>query len=112
MQFKTKIETNIVLDFLKNKFDSSINKVEFLTGGEGSQAFSFGNNEKDYVIRINKNSNRAFLKDKYAFENYGKFIPIPKIYQIGQLDNGYYFAILQFLKKLKGLILPVYPISR
>ena len=38
---KTKIEKNIVFSYIKNNFDNSVSNLNFISGGEMSQAFSF-----------------------------------------------------------------------
>lgn len=90
---KTKINKDLVLDFLKENFDASITNIEFISGGESSQAFSFHSDKGNFVIRINSNK-RSFEKDEYAFNTFAsEKIPIPKIVRIGQIDEKYYFAI-------------------
>jgi hygromycin-B 4-O-kinase len=90
---KTKIDQEIVFSYIKNNFDNSISNLEFINGGEMSQAFSFKTDKGNFVIRVNKDS-RSFYKDKYTFEHFGgKGVPIPKITEIGQIDDFYYFAI-------------------
>ena len=90
---KTKINQDIVFSFVKNNFDDSISNLEFINGGEMSQAFSFQTNRGNFVIRVNT-SPRSFYKDEKAFERFSdKGVPIPKIIKIGQIDHVYYFAI-------------------
>lgn len=90
---KTKIDQEIVFSFIKNNFDNSVSNLEFINGGEISQAFSFQTNKGNFVIRVNTNS-KSFYKDQYAFERFGnKGIPIPKIITIGHIDDIYHFAI-------------------
>ena len=96
---KTKIEEKIVLDYIKNNFDSSVTNLKFIDGGETSQAFSFDTNTGSFVIRVNK-SDRAFYKDAYAYDHFAcEAIPIPKIIEIGKLDDNFSFAIS---KKAEG----------
>jgi hygromycin-B 4-O-kinase len=90
---KTKIDKNIVFLYLKNNFDDSVSNLEFINGGEMSQAFSFQISKGNFIIRVNTSS-RSFYKDQKAFEIFGnKGIPIPKIIKIGQIDDVYHFAI-------------------
>lgn len=90
---KTKIASEIVLAFLKNNFDNSVESVEFIKGGEMSQAFSFTAKNGNFVIRVNT-SPRSFYKDDYAYKHFANpKIPIPEIIQIGKLDDYYHFAI-------------------
>jgi hygromycin-B 4-O-kinase len=90
---KTKINQDIVFSYIKDNFDNSISNLEFINGGEMSQAFSFQTSKGNFVIRVNTSS-RSFLKDQKAFDLFGnKGIPIPKIIKIGQIDDVYFFAI-------------------
>ena len=90
---KTKIDQEIVFSYIKNNFDNSIFDLEFINGGEMSQAFSFQTSKGNFVIRVNTSS-RSFYKDQKAFELFGnKGIPIPKIIKIGRIDDVYHFAI-------------------
>ncbi len=90
---KTKINKDLVLTFLNENFDASITDIEFIAGGESSQAFSFQSEKGDFVIRINGDKN-SFEKDEYAFNTFAsEKIPIPKIIRIGQINEKYYFAI-------------------
>ncbi len=96
---KTKINQDIVFSYIKDNFDSSISNLEFINGGEISQAFSFQTSKGNFVIRVNKSS-RSFYKDKNVFERFGdKGIPIPEIIKIEQIDEVYHFAIS---KKAEG----------
>lgn len=90
---KTKIDQEIVFLYIKNNFDNSISSLDFINGGEMSQAFSFRTNKGNFVIRVNTSS-RSFYKNQYAFQHFGgKGIPIPEIIKIGQIDDVYHFAI-------------------
>ncbi len=94
--FKTKIDQEKVLQYLKDSFDDSIDSVEFITGGEGSQAFGFSTENGDFIIRVNVHSSNDFRKDAYAADHFStKDIPIPKIVEIGKIDDTYHFAISQ-----------------
>lgn len=96
---KTKIEKNLVLGFLRNKYKKRIRNLKLLKGGETSQAFSFSINEKNYVIRVLNREGNGFDKDKYAYDNFSsKLIPIPKILDIGKFDT-YNYAISE---KVRG----------
>lgn len=90
---KTKIDQEYVFSYLKNNFDNTTSNLEFINGGEMSQAFRFKTAQGNFVIRVNTDS-RSFYKDKYAFEHFAyKEIPIPRIIKIGKIDDVYHFAI-------------------
>lgn len=91
---KTIIDSEAVCSFLKDNFSNTISKPDSIVGGEGSQAFSFVQNGKGYVIRINKHHTLGFKKDEYAFLNFSKYgVPIPEIIQIGKIDSQYRYCI-------------------
>ena len=94
--YKTIIDEELVISCLKDNFSSNISNLEKITGGEGSQAYSFKVKKKEYIIRINKHYDLGFKKDEYAYKNYSKEnIPIPKIYKIGKINNEYHFCVSQ-----------------
>ena len=100
--FKTVIDQDKVLTYLKHNFDESVADLTYIKGGEGSQAFSFTASDGDYVIRINTRID-PFYKDAYAFDHFAsKHIPIPRIFEIGKIDDTYTFAIS---KKVEGRII-------
>lgn len=91
---KTSIDIDVVIALLEGLYPGEISHVEFVAGGEGSQAFSFKKGDEGFIVRINRHSDEGFKKDQLAFLQYGSgIIPIPEIVQIGQMQNGYYFAI-------------------
>ena len=91
--FKTKIDQELVTTFLKEKFDNTITQIEFLKGGESSQAFAFQSKGEGFVIRVNSNE-QNFEKDKYVAEHFAsKQIPAPRIIEIGKFDEKLFYAI-------------------
>ncbi len=95
---KTKVKPEEVVAFLKKNFDSNISSVNFLKGGELSQACSFSTPDNKFIIRINKNR-KTYDKDKYAFEHFANVnIPIPEILEIGQFNENLFFAISKMAK--------------
>ncbi|MBP7832306.1 MAG: aminoglycoside phosphotransferase family protein [Candidatus Levybacteria bacterium] len=99
---KTKINQEEVLSFLQKEIDPQIDSVEFLTGGEMSQAFGFKSKNKEYVIRFFKWDD-AFRKDKFAHDNYSSDkLPIPKVYEIDKYSNELFYCISS---RAKGIVL-------
>ena len=91
---KTKIDQEKVLHYLKENFNASIEGVEFIAGGESSQAFSFHTANGNFIIRVNTHDGHGFRKDAYAHDHFAtKDIPIPKIIEVGKMDEAYHFAI-------------------
>lgn len=90
---KTKINSEEVLAFLKKKVDSSIASVEFLKGGELSQACAFSTPKGDFIIRINKDK-YTYEKDKYAFDHFASVsIPVPEVLDISEFNEKLFYAI-------------------
>ena len=97
---KTTIEREAVISFLNLYYKNPITNLLFIGGGEGSQAFSFEIDQKNFILRVNKHSNNGFKKDQYAFSNFEeKDVPIPEIIDIGEIDNDLFFALS---KKVDG----------
>ncbi|MCX6755778.1 MAG: aminoglycoside phosphotransferase family protein [Candidatus Nomurabacteria bacterium] len=90
---KTKIDQDLVLSFLRENFDPEIKELEFLKGGESSQAFAFNSKGLDLVARVNKGA-RSFYKDEYASKYFTKKdLPIPEIIETVKLDDIHYVCI-------------------
>src|SRR3989338_9388426 len=90
---KTKISPEEVVTFLRKNVYSSISTVEFLKGGELSQACAFSTHKGDFVIRINKDK-YTYEKDKYAFASFaGAGIPVPEVLEIGKFNEQLFYAI-------------------
>lgn len=90
---KTKIKVEKVASFLENHFNQPIRDLAYIEGGEGSQAFSFGLKNKEYVVRINTRD-YSFKRDRYAYEHFrSDQVPIPQIIEIGKLDDKFHYAI-------------------
>lgn len=91
---KTTIQADSVLEFLQSIYAEPVTHFEMITGGESSQAYSFRIQSHDYVVRINKHTTEGFKKDEYAWKHFASDrIPIPRVYQIGKMPNGYSFCI-------------------
>jgi len=90
---KTQITDNFVLDFLRKKYPTSEIVLQRIKGGELSQAFRFSINNVSKILRFNVTSSECFQKDKVCYDKFSKYgIPIPEIYEVGEID-GYYYAI-------------------
>ncbi|MFA7192182.1 MAG: aminoglycoside phosphotransferase family protein [Candidatus Paceibacterota bacterium] len=90
---KTKIDQSLVLSFLRENFDAEIKELEFLKGGESSQAFAFNSKGMDLVARVNKGA-RSFYKDEYASKYFTKStLPIPEIIETVKFDDIHFLCI-------------------
>lgn len=95
---KTKVNQKEVINFLKDNFDKNIPSLQFIKGGEMSQAYSFNTSKGSFVIRINKDK-WSYEKDKYAYEHFRtSSILIPKILKIGNFNEKLYFALSEAVK--------------
>lgn len=92
---KTKIDNEVVLNFLKSDFAPDIQSLTTIKEGETSQAFSFSSKDSEFIIRVNPKKH-GFEKDKYAYEHFNsQKVPIPKTFQIGQLSDNFYYSITE-----------------
>ncbi|HRH32768.1 MAG TPA: aminoglycoside phosphotransferase family protein [bacterium] len=97
---KTKIEQAAVQSFLESHYKTPISDLVTISGGEGSQAFSFEINGEALILRVNRHSDSGFKKDRYAFEHFkSQQIPIPEVVEVGEMEDGQYFSIS---KKVEG----------
>lgn len=86
---KREITTKEASTFLSEHYPSEATSLKELMGGKHSKAFSYEHSGQGLIIRFNT-EDRGFLKDKYAFEHFGKNIPIPKVVEIGTYKDLYY----------------------
>ncbi len=85
---KTRIDSRIVLRFLRKKFDASLHTLTLLKGGELSEAFSvIGKGNRNLIVRVNNNS-ESFAKDLFAYEHFRSAnIPIPEVLFMEAMQN-------------------------
>jgi hygromycin-B 4-O-kinase len=94
MSHKTEINIEVIRDFLTTKFNGNVSKLEFISGGESSQAFGFNVHDEEFVIRIDQHNPDGFKKDEYAYKNFSsEDIIVPKVIEIDKLGEKYYFCI-------------------
>ena len=92
------VTDNEVHTFLEEYYSHSVDGLTYLKGGKHSEAFSYLENGKHFVIRFNENQ-RGFLKDKYAYDTFSnKNLPIPKIYDIGKHKENVYYCISEIIE--------------
>lgn len=95
---KTKITFDAVKNILEKNFTVNISNLEFLKGGEISQAFSFEDENQSYIVKIRKvrkihAKREPFQKEINAFKyitSRDSTIPIPKVLKKGFFleENG------------------------
>jgi len=86
---KREITQEQASEFLSVYYPSPITNLKELMGGKHSKAFSYEYSEKGLIIRFNTD-NKGFLKDKYAYEHFGKYIPIAKVIEISTYKDLFY----------------------
>jgi hygromycin-B 4-O-kinase len=92
--FKTRIKDKDLRNFLYAQYGSSVSNIQYLEGGEISQAYSFDAPDGEYIIRVSRHGTDTFKKDQYAHFNFSSdSIPVPKVVHIGQIDAMYYYAV-------------------
>jgi hygromycin-B 4-O-kinase len=90
----------MVLRLLQEHFDSPVQDLQIVEGGNVAQAFSFtiasgaGVDDKDaavardYIVRFNAPMLVGFAKEAYVYENFASpVIPIPRVARIGHLGD-------------------------
>lgn len=97
------LEITEIESFLHTHLNQTVSDVAYLGQGVWSQAFSFRNLDKDYVVRFGLYSD-DFKKDQIAAAYAASDLPIPKLLEIGQAF-GRSFAISEraFGNMLDGL---------
>lgn len=90
---KTRVPDHLAEQFLDQRFDTQVTKVQKIKGGESAEAFFVEVGVAAYVLRIHSSS-AEFAKDRYAFANFRSAeVPIPKIVDHGRFDSGHFFAV-------------------
>lgn len=102
MSNKPSLDRDKLQQLVRREFSDTASALEQLVEGEESQAFSFTDSDKAYVLRVHITED-GFKKDAYAFENFTSgTLPIPEVYRIGSVDASHAFCISQ---KLPGITL-------
>ncbi len=91
--------------FLRDKFPADAPTPRRLVEGEDSQVFAFVREGRGYVLRVNRSA-KGFWKDDYAhrrfnalvsLSNLSEAIPIPQVFEIGQIDELHAFCITELM---------------
>jgi hygromycin-B 4-O-kinase len=75
--------------FLASHFCDDISHVAPLGAGVWSKAFAFHRAGRDYVIRFGQYQ-ADFAKDRLAARYASPALPIPRVVELGQTDEGHY----------------------
>ena len=97
------LEITEIESFLHTRFNQGVSDVAYLGQGVWSQAFSFRNLDKDYVVRFGLYSD-DFTKDQIAASYTVSGLPIPQVTEIGQaLGRSFAISERAFGNMLDGL---------
>lgn len=93
MSNKPSLSKDALQELVLREFSPSAETLNQLVEGEESQAFSFKDKNKNYVLRVHVSA-EGFKKDEYAFQNFvSEKIPIPEVFKIGCVDSNHSFCI-------------------
>lgn len=91
--YKTKVKLGMLDKFFQKRNIPVLN-LEAIADGEVSQAYLFESSGEQKVLRINAYTKEGFQKDQFACKHFASSeIPIPGVDEIGELPNGYFYAI-------------------
>lgn len=93
------VKDDEVKEFLNTYYSGPVEDLVYVYGGKHSEAFSYTYENKQYILRFNE-SERGFLKDKYAYDTFSsENLVIPKIYDVGKHTENVYYCISE---KIEG----------
>lgn len=90
-----KLTLDQIKEFLSQKYASEVKNLSATSGREWSDAYFYDVSGKSYVIRFS-DQNESFLKDKYVSQFRSEKLPIPEVYEIGEVF-GKFFCISERL---------------
>lgn len=86
---KMQLTIEQVPKFLAEHHKTEVSDITELSGGEWSQAFTYKQADREYVIRFGLHK-EDYLKDKFACGFASAKLPIPKVLEVGHVDGGFY----------------------
>ena len=96
-----RVNEGVVFGFLAERYNTEALDLVVAKGGEVSHAFFFGVDGEEFVIRVDS-SQDGYLKDRYAYENFGSAkVPIPEFIEEGRVNDKLFYAIT---RRVKGRI--------
>lgn len=90
---KTQFGKEAAEPFLEEHLHAPVSELTMIGGGELSQAFLFDTPEGARVLRVSNQSKDDFLKDQMAMRFNSDALPIPEVFEVGDIEDGLYFAI-------------------
>jgi hygromycin-B 4-O-kinase len=95
-EFKPLVAQEKVAAVVREALGAEVRGLRLLKGGQLSQAFAFGTDAGEFVVRFNADP-VGFLRDRYAAEHFASpALPIPRVIGSGAVD-GLAFAITEFV---------------
>ena len=76
--------------------DAAICQLAHLEEGLESQTFAFEAGGDAFVLRISA-SRRGFEKDRWAADAAGRYVPVPTVEAVGDLDSGHAYCVTRRL---------------
>lgn len=94
---KTEYSPERVATFLSNVKNAKPDSITKLAEGHISQAFSFEADDSErFVIRIS-DKQADFNADKYASDNFGSTLLVPKVIEVGVFEPGSYYCVSELV---------------
>jgi hygromycin-B 4-O-kinase len=88
-QDPSKQDVTEVQTFLADHLGIASSKLELVGQGAWSKCFGFLQGDEHLVIRYGQHVD-DFYKDELAYQYFQEALPIPKVFEIGQIERGYY----------------------
>lgn len=94
---KTQFSLPDVARFVENTEQAKPDSLHPLVEGHISQAFSFETDQGKYVVRLSE-ADDDFKADKFAFEHFGKILPIPAVREVGAFNGEAFYCVTDFVE--------------
>ncbi|MEM7335241.1 MAG: aminoglycoside phosphotransferase family protein, partial [Chloroflexota bacterium] len=89
------IEEPAMRELLSRTFEPPIDNLVPIESGHMARVFSFGVEDREYVLRFTKEDSGSFKKEKMIYDQFARpTIPIPPLIELGTF-NELYFSISQ-----------------
>jgi hygromycin-B 4-O-kinase len=79
---------------LEERLGERPTSVERLVEGLESQAFRLQLGDEELVVRVNPSS-RGFEKDRWAYDHLRGRVPVPRVVELGSLDDRYAYCLTE-----------------
>lgn len=104
---KTNYSSQDVTQFLVDSFAAQPKTIRRLAEGHSSQVFGFtGTDCVEFVLRIRSDYN-DLLADKFAYEQFASYLPIPEVIDIGSFGARDYYCVSRKVNGVTANLLSV-----